>query len=429
LSFFDNLAEWLGVSSEHGNEGTVGWVERSDTHQFVTVERWVSLRSTHPTSYGLDFTETLTEGIPLIKVLVVEDSPVVREFLVYILGSDPGIRVVGTANNGEEALEAVKRYLPDVITMDIHMPKMGGLEATRRIMETDPTPIVIVSGSTDSHENTKTFRAMEAGALAVLARPTGIGHSDHETTTRELVQTVKLMSEVKLVRRWPQTRREPILPSAAQALMGKPASVPGKNPAKIKVIAIGASTGGPPVLQTILAMLPRDFPLPVLIVQHMATGFITSFVEWLAQASVLPVHVAMHGELILPGHVYVAPDECQMKVEHGGKIVLTKDEPENGLRPSVSYLFRSLAAVYGGDAVAGLLTGMGRDGADELRLLKEKGAVTFAQDKDSSVVHGMPGEAIKLDAATFILTPDKIAAVLMSLANNKDNKDNKESQR
>ena len=365
----------------------------------------------------------------MIKVLVVEDSPVVREFLVYILGSDPGIRVVGTANNGEEALEAVKRYLPDVITMDIHMPKMGGLEATRRIMETDPTPIVIVSGSTDSHENTKTFRAMEAGALAVLARPTGIGHSDHETTTRELVQTVKLMSEVKLVRRWPQTRREPILPSAAQALMGKPASVPGKNPAKIKVIAIGASTGGPPVLQTILAMLPRDFPLPVLIVQHMATGFITSFVEWLAQASVLPVHVAMHGELILPGHVYVAPDECQMKVEHGGKIVLTKDEPENGLRPSVSYLFRSLAAVYGGDAVAGLLTGMGRDGAEELRLLKEKGAVTFAQDKDSSVVHGMPGEAIKLDAATFILTPDKIAAVLMSLANNKDNKDNKESQR
>jgi two-component system chemotaxis response regulator CheB len=352
----------------------------------------------------------------LIKVLVVEDSPVVREFLVHILGSDPGIRVVGSASNGEEALEAVKHYRPDIITMDIHMPKMDGLEATRRIMETDPTPIVIVSGSTDPHENTTTFRAMEAGALAVLARPTGIGHPDHETTARELVQTVKLMSEVKLVRRWPQTRREPVSPATAKAPRGEAA--------KVKVIAIGASTGGPPVLQTILAMLPRDFPLPVLIVQHMASGFITSFVEWLAQSSGLPVHVAMHGELMLPGHVYVAPDECQMKVEHGGKIVLTKDEPENGLRPSVSYLFRSLAAVYGGDAVAGLLTGMGRDGAEELRLLKEKGAVTFAQDKDSSVVHGMPGEAIKLDAATFILAPDKIAAVLTDLANNK-----KESQR
>lgn len=360
----------------------------------------------------------------MIKVLVVEDSPVVREFLVHILGSDPGIRVVGSASNGEEAIDAVKHYRPDIITMDIHMPKMDGLDATRRIMETDPTPIVIVSGSIDPHENTTTFRAMEAGALAVLARPTGIGHPDHETTARELVQTVKLMSEVKVVRRWPQTRREPVLPSAAQALVGKPARVPGKIPAKVKVIAIGASTGGPPVLQTILAMLPRDFPLPVLIVQHMASGFVTSFVEWLAQSSGLPVHVAMHGELMLPGHVYVAPDECQMKVEHGGKIVLTKDEPENGLRPSVSYLFRSLAAVYGGDTVAGLLTGMGRDGAEELRLLKEKGAVTFAQDKDSSVVHGMPGEAIKLDAATFILAPDKIAAVLTDLANNK-----KESQR
>ena len=360
----------------------------------------------------------------MIKVLIVEDSSVVREFLVYLLGSDPDIRVVGTASDGEQAIKAVKRYRPDVITMDIHMPKMDGLEATRRIMETDPTPIVIVSGSTDPHENTTTFRAMEAGALAVLARPTGIGHPDHETTASELVQTVKLMSEVKVVRRWPQTRREPVLPSAAQALVGKPARVPGKIPVKIKVIAIGASTGGPPVLQTILAMLPKDFPLPVLIVQHMASGFVTSFVEWLAQSSGLPVHVAMHGELMLPGHVYVAPDECQMKVEHGGKIVLTKDEPENGLRPSVSYLFRSLAAVYGGGTIAGLLTGMGRDGAEELRLLKEKGAVTFAQDKDSSVVHGMPGEAIKLDAATFILAPDKIAAVLTDLANNK-----KESQR
>lgn len=349
----------------------------------------------------------------LIKVLVVEDSPVVREFLVYLLGTDTDIRVVGTANNGEEALEAVKRYRPDVITMDIHMPKMDGLEATRRIMETEPVPIVIVSGSVDPHENTKTFRAMEAGALAVLRRPAGIGHPDYETTARELVQTVKAMSEVKVVRRWPQKRREPTLPLVAKLLVEKVA--------KVKVIALGASTGGPPVLQTILAMLPRDFPLPILIVQHMALGFIASFVEWLARTSALPVHVARQGERMLPGHVYVAPDECQLKVDHGGKIILTQDAPENGLRPSVSYLFRSLATVYGGDAVvAGLLTGMGRDGAEELRLLKDKGAVTFAQDKDSSVVHGMPGEAIKLDAATYILAPEKIAAVLAGLVKSKD---------
>lgn len=350
----------------------------------------------------------------MINVLVVEDSSVVREFLIYILNADPGIRVVGSASNGEEAIEAVKRYRPDVITMDIHMPRMDGIEATRHIMETLPTPIVIVSGSTDPHENTKTFRAMEAGALAVLIRPTGIGHPDHEASVRELVQTVLLMSEVKVVRRWPQTRYRSDI-STPIASLDKLVDKLDK-PAQIKVIAMGASTGGPPVLQTILAMLPRDFPLPVLIVQHIAAGFVTSFVEWLAQSSSLPMHVAAHGEYAAPGHVYVAPDEFQMKVEQGGKIILAKDGPENGLRPSVSYLFRSLAAVYGDESAAVLLTGMGRDGAEELRVLKGKGAITIAQDKDSSVVHGMPGEAIKLNAATYILAPEKIAAVLIGLA-------------
>ncbi|MDO8768461.1 MAG: chemotaxis-specific protein-glutamate methyltransferase CheB [Burkholderiaceae bacterium] len=348
----------------------------------------------------------------MIKVLIVEDSPVVREFLVHILGADPAIEVIGTANDGEQALEAVARKRPDVITMDIHMPRLDGLEATRRIMETYPTPIVIVSGSTDPREVATTFRAMEAGAVAVLRRPAGIGHPDHEVTAGELVQTVKLMSEVKVIRRWPKAGRHAEVSRPAEA---QRAQVEGK----VKVIAIGASTGGPPVLQTILAALLQDFPVPVLIVQHMAAGFTQGFVQWLAQTSSLPVHLAAHDETIRPGHVYVAPDEFQMRVERSGKIVLTKDEPENGLRPSVSYLLRSVAEVYGRDAVAGLLTGMGRDGAEELKLLRDKGAVTFAQDKESSVVHGMPGEAIKLDAATFILPPEKISAVLTNLAHNR----------
>jgi two-component system chemotaxis response regulator CheB len=368
--------------------------------------------STGTRSHNSSFRKKYNEATPLINVLVVEDSPVVREFLIHVLSSDPGIRVVGTAHDGEEALDAVRRYRPDVITMDIHMPKMDGLEATRRIMETDPTPIVIVSGSTDPHETAMMFRAMEAGALAVLMRPNGIGHPNHETTARELVQTVKLMSEVKVVRRWPRVRRD--APAPHPVKMGL-----ARAPAQVRIVAIGASTGGPPALHTILAGLPKAFPAPILIVQHMAAGFIQGFAEWLAQSARLPVHVATHGEPTLPGHVYIAPDEYQMKVDHSGKILLTRDAPENGLRPSVSYLFRSIADNYGCDAVAGLLTGMGRDGAEELRLLKDKGAVTFAQDKDSSVVHGMPGEAIKLDAATFVRAPDKIAAVLVNLANHR----------
>lgn len=345
---------------------------------------------------------------PRIRVLIVEDSPVVREFLVHFLGADPAIEVIGTANDGEEALEAVAHKRPDVITMDIHMPRLDGLEATRRIMETHPTPIVIVSGSADPREVATTFRAIEAGAVAVLRRPAGIGHPDHETSTEELVQTVKLMSELKVVRRWPRAGGKAPLPPAAEAPRAE-------VEARVKLVAIGASTGGPPVLQIILAALPADFPVPILIVQHMASGFTQGFVQWLAQTSSLPMHLAAHDELLRPGHVYVAPDEFQMRVDRGGRIVLTQDAPENGLRPSVSFLFRSVAEVYGRDAVAGLLTGMGRDGAEELKRLRDMGAVTFAQDKDSSVVHGMPGAAILLDAATFILPPARISAVLTNL--------------
>ncbi len=347
----------------------------------------------------------------MIKALVVDDSMVVRELLTHILSADPGIQVVGSASDGEEALEAVKSKKPDVITMDIRMPKMNGLEATRLIMETYPTPIVIVSGTLDAEE-AASFRAIEAGALAVLERPAGVGHPDHEATARELVRTVKLMSEVKVVRRWARNltaETRPRVSSAAEVKLNR-------APAGTELIAIGASTGGPVVLQQILSGLPKNFSVPVLIVQHIAAGFVSGLAEWLAHSSGFPVHVAAHGDRILPGRAFVAPDGFHMGVGTRGRIALSGTGPENGLRPSVSYLFRSVAHVFGRSAVGVLLTGMGRDGAHELKLMKEKGAITIAQNEESSVIHGMPGEAINLDAATYVLSPEGIASALTRLA-------------
>lgn len=344
-----------------------------------------------------------------IRVLVVDDSPVARELLVHILGSEPKIQVVGTANNGEEALRGVEQLKPDVVTMDTNMPKMDGYEATRKIMELHPAPIVMVTGSFTAYDVSRTMRALEAGALAVALKPKGIGHPDHETSAAEVIQTVKLMSEVKVVKRRFFKR---------EAIKAPRVDISIKPQPEIQLVAIGASTGGPPALQTILSMLPENFPVPVLVVQHMASGFIQGFVEWLRQASSLPVHVVTHGEYIIPGHIYFAPDGFQMKVGAGRRIFLSRDGEENGLRPSVSYLFRSVAEVFGKNAVGILLTGMGKDGAKELKLMKEKGAVTIAQDKESSVVYGMPGEAINLDAATYVFSPEKIAAALASLVNN-----------
>jgi two-component system, chemotaxis family, protein-glutamate methylesterase/glutaminase len=344
----------------------------------------------------------------LIKVLVVEDSPTARELLVHIL-SRAGIRVIGVASDGKEAVEFVKRTRPDVVTMDIHMPGMNGIEATRRIMETNPVPIVIVSGNWDPREVEMTFQTMEAGALAIVQRPQGIGHRDYEAASAELVQKVRLMSEVKVVRRW--SRQQPKGPDVANTLRSLPASAPEN----VKVVAIGASTGGPPVLQTILQGISPDFPAPILIVQHMAAGFLPGMVEWLRGTCRVPLKIAARAETALPGHAYVAPDCCHMGVDSGGRILLANDAPEHGARPSVSYLFRSAASSYGRNAVGILLTGMGIDGAGELKLLHERGAVTIAQSKETSVIYGMPAAAVELDAASYVLSPDQIVAALTAL--------------
>jgi two-component system chemotaxis response regulator CheB len=349
-----------------------------------------------------------------ITVLVADDSDVARLLLVHLLEADPEIRVLGAVGTGRAAVDFVKAQTPDAIVMDIHMPDMDGFEATRCIMEMQPVPIVICTASTSAREVATTFRVLEAGAIACVEKPPGIGHADFETMAEHLRQTVKLMSEVKVIRRWPRSRvsTPPIPPARPVAL--RPA------PTGTKVVGIGASTGGPPVLQAILAALPKDFPVPILIVQHITRGFLPGLVEWLNQATPFEVHVAAYGDVPQPGHVYLAPDGHHMGLTSTGRILLSQEEPENGLRPAVSYLFRSLATVCGPAAIGVLLTGMGKDGAVELKGMRAQGAVTIAQDRESSVVHGMPGEAIALGGATHVLPADKIADFLLTLARAKN---------
>ena len=344
----------------------------------------------------------------MTKVLIVEDSQVIQEFLRLIFASDPEIRVVGVVQNGEEALEQVSRLKPDVITMDFNMPRMNGVEATRRIMETHPTPIVIVTGSSSALEVAITFRALEAGALTVVTRPAGFGDPGHQAAARDLIQTVKLMSEVKVVRRWPRRTSTPPRPSA-RPIEGL------RRPAEVQIVAIGSSTGGPVACQKILAALPKSFPAPVLLVQHITAGFINGFAEWLSQSTGFPVHVAGHGEPTLPGQVYVAPDGFHLLVDQDRSLALSAEPPENGLRPSVSALFRSVVRVYGRHAVGILLSGMGKDGAVELRSMKDMGGITVVQNQESSVVYGMAAEAVRLEAATYVMAPDAIAGVLHRL--------------
>ncbi len=339
-----------------------------------------------------------------IRVLVVEDSLSARELLVHLINSDPKLQVVGVAADGEQAVRAAQRLKPDVITMDIHMPKMNGYAATRTIMETSPTRILMVTADLSPNEGPATFRSLEAGALTVVAKPNGPGHPNYQASAGELLRTLKLMAEVPVVKRW--KRQE----TAAPAVSVPSCKVSAK--ADIRLVAIGTSTGGPLVLQTILSRLARDFAVPVLIVQHISEGFTAGLIEWLGRGTGCRVCIAEHGEIALPGTAYFAPDNRHMMVRKNGVIVLDEGAPEHGLRPSVSCLFRSVAAAYGPHAAGVLLTGMGRDGAYELKLMQQAGAVTIAQDQETAIVYGMPGAAVKLDAATYVLPPEDIAATL-----------------
>lgn len=340
----------------------------------------------------------------MIKVLVVDDSPTVQQLMMHILNSDEDIEVIGIANNGEKAIKFMEKNKPDVITMDIAMPEIDGFEATRKIMEVNPVPIIIVTGLFNSQDIDKTFKAMNAGAVAVIEKPAGIADGNFKEASQNIISTVKLMSEVKVIKRkWNQKSIRTNMSSETKVRKVLP---------EIKVVAIGVSTGGPPVLQTIFSKLPPNIKIPILVVQHITPGFLTGLIEWLSRVTQYPIHIASQGERALPGHIYFAPDGFHMEIRGDGRIFLNDSEKESGLRPSVSYLFKSVATCYGKNSMAILLTGMGKDGAKELKFLKDIGAITVAQDKDTSVVYGMPGEAVKLNAATYVLSPEKIGELL-----------------
>ena len=343
-----------------------------------------------------------------IKVLVVDDSLVTRTLVVQLLDTEPDIQVIGAVDDGQAAVEFLNQCArPDIVVMDIHMPRLDGFEATRLIMETRPLPIIICTATADPRELAIAFQSLEAGAVACVEKPVALG-MDFLERRRNLLQTVRLMSEVKVVRRWSRSR------AASQPQTPTNASYARSNTSGVRLIGIGASTGGPLVLQTILSSLPHSFPIPLVIVQHIARGFLHGMVEWLNQTSTLQVHVADHGTPARPGNAYVAPDDFHLAVDARGHIALARTEGENGLRPAVSYLFRSLAITYGASAIGVLLTGMGKDGAAELKRMKDAGAHTIAQDHASSVVHGMPGHAIELGGALQVLPADKIAGALIA---------------
>lgn len=343
----------------------------------------------------------------MIRVLIIEDSPTMRILLRNILESDADLKVIGMAPNGEEGVRQALALKPDIITMDIHMPGMDGFEATRRIMEQRPTPIVIVTSSVERSEMMITFNAMQAGALEVIEKPTATMHPDFAMLRERLITTVKLMSEVKVIRRY-RSHSTPRGLGEEGARVARPYAL----------LAIGASTGGPAALNTLFKGLPPTFPLPVLVVQHMTTGFTAGLAAWLQLESRLTVKVAAEGEYLQPGTIYIAPDDTHVQVLNRGLIGLSKAPPVSHVRPSATVLFESVARVYGGEAIGVLLTGMGDDGARGLKAMHDRGAATIAQDEATSAVYGMPKVAAELAAANQVLPLPQIAGAVLALVGN-----------
>lgn len=361
-----------------------------------------------------------------IRVLVVEDSLTVRMRILEVLAMDPDIEIVGAADDGKRGIELCQQLRPDVVTLDMMLPVMSGLAATEFIMAYCPTPILIVSASTNRGELFKTYEALAAGALDVLDKP--LGSELDDAWERKLVSAVKLISRIKVITH-PRARLGPMgqppvsRPSthpASRGTMFAARSVEPQVPraAGLRAIALGVSTGGPAALVEILRGLPPGFPLPILLVIHIGKLFAPAFAEWLDGQSPVRVSYAADGDPLPPfgdGRVLMASPDSHL-VLRNGKLRLNQDPERHSCRPSVDVLFASLAQELGPDCAACLLTGMGKDGAEGLLSIRRAGGRTIAQDEATSVVFGMPREAILLGAAEQVLPLEKIAAALGALA-------------
>jgi two-component system, chemotaxis family, protein-glutamate methylesterase/glutaminase len=350
-----------------------------------------------------------------IRVLVADDSMTVRRRLVQALSTDAGIQVIAEASDGRTATELCRRMRPDVVTMDVMMPVMDGVTATEYIMANCPTPILMVSASSNRGQVLQTFDALAAGAVDVLDKPAA-GTPDG-VWERELVGAVKMVSRIKAIQRPSVNRRSRVVGAAAKVVA--PVVLPLLENDEAVIVAIGASIGGPSAIAKILSQIPSAFPLPILLVIHIAPEFADSLVQWIATRSKkLPVRFAVDGEpMPRPGlgEILMAPPDRHLVVGEG-RLWVTNTPPRHLCRPSIDELFESVARECGSQAIACLLTGMGKDGAAGLLAVRQNGGHTIAQDEASSTVFGMPREAIALDAAQVVAPLDDVAGTLCLMA-------------
>jgi two-component system chemotaxis response regulator CheB len=344
-----------------------------------------------------------------VRVMVVEDSLVVRQLLVHIIARDPRLVVAAAVGSAEEALREIGRVQPDVISMDIRLPGMDGLEATRRIMSEHPTPIVVIAGSIEDESLKISMNALRAGALTVVEKPVGLTSAGFDGIAETICTQLYIMSQVPVVRQrsfaWrPQTPAAPT-----------PRPEWERNVSRPTIMGIAASTGGPPALAKILGTLPSDFALPILLVQHMGAPFMEGFASWLNGIMPLDVRIARDQEIPVAGRVYVAPGDRHLLLSPAGTLQISAGPPLAGQRPSATLLFQSLAKSAGSRGVGVILTGMGEDGAQGLVELRQAGGYTVAEDESTAVVYGMPAAALRMGGARLSLPLDLIAPRLLRL--------------